>query len=97
MVEKIRAHAIISGRVQGVFFRMETMRAAQRLGVCGWVRNLRDGTVEAVFEGEKSQVDAMLEWCEQGPANAQVTDVSTEVEAYAGDGEFDGFKIDFTR
>jgi acylphosphatase len=97
MDDKIRAHVIISGRVQGVFFRMETMRAAQRFNVCGWVRNLRDGTVQAVFEGEKSQVDAMLEWCKQGPANAQVTDVSTEVEAYAGDGEFDGFKIDFTR
>ena len=97
MEEKVRAHAIISGRVQGVFFRMETMRTAQRLGVCGWVRNLRDGTVEAVFEGHKSQVDAMLDWCEQGPANAHVTDVKKEIEAYSGDGEFNDFKIDFTR
>ena len=97
MDDKIRAHAIISGRVQGVFFRMETMRTAQRLGVCGWVRNLRDGTVEAVFEGEKSKVDAMLEWCKQGPANALVAEVNAEVEVYSGDGEFDGFKIDFTR
>lgn len=97
MDDKIRAHAIISGRVQGVFFRMETMRAAQRFGVFGWVRNMRDGTVEAVFEGQKSQVDAILEWCQQGPANAQVTDVKTQTEAYSGNGEFDGFKIDFTR
>ena len=97
MEDKIRAHAIISGRVQGVFFRMETMRAAQRFGVFGWVRNLRDGSVEAVFEGRKSQVDAVLDWCKQGPANAQVTGVDVELQAYSGDGEFDGFKIDFTR
>ena len=97
MKDKIRANVIISGRVQGVFFRMETMRAAQRFGVCGWVRNLRDGTVEALFEGEKSQVDAILDWCNQGPANAHVTDVKKEIEAYSGDGEFNEFKIDFTR
>jgi acylphosphatase len=97
MEDKVRVHAIISGRVQGVFFRMETKQAAQRFGVSGWVRNLRDGTVEAVFEGKKSQVDAILDWCNQGPANALVTDVSTEMEVYSGDDEFDGFKIDFTR
>jgi acylphosphatase len=97
MEDKIRAHAIISGRVQGVFFRMETKRAAQRFGVFGWVRNLRDGTVEAVFEGKKSHVDAILDWCKQGPANAQVADVNVEIEAYSGDGEFNGFGIDFTR
>ena len=97
MEDKIRAYAIISGRVQGVFFRMETKQAAQRFGVSGWVRNLRDGTVEAVFEGKKGQVDAILDWCSQGPANALVTDVRTEMEVYSGDDEFDGFKIDFTR
>jgi acylphosphatase len=97
MEDKIRAHAIISGRVQGVFFRMETMRAAQRFGVFGWVRNLRDGTVEAVFEGNKSQVEAILDWCNQGPAHAHVTGVDVEIEVYSGDGEFDGFKIDYTR
>ena len=97
MEEKIRAHAIISGRVQGVFFRMETKRAASRFGVFGWVRNLRDGSVEAVFEGKKSQVDAILDWCRQGPANARVSDVDVEIETYSGDGEFSGFKIDFTR
>ena len=53
MKDKVRAHATISGRVQGVFFRMETKRAADRFGVSGWVRNLRDGTVEALFEGER--------------------------------------------
>ena len=97
MEDKVRAHAIIFGRVQGVFFRMETKHAADEVGVFGWVRNKRDGTVEAVFEGHKSQVDAMLDWCEQGPANAHVTDVKKEIESYSGDGEFNEFKIDFTR
>jgi len=63
MSDHVRVHVIISGRVQGVFFRMETQRAARRLGVVGWVRNLPDGTVEAVLEGSRSQVDAMLDWC----------------------------------
>ena len=60
METKTRAHAIISGRVQGVFFRMETKRAADRFGVLGWVQNLRDGTVEAVFEGDRNQIDDIL-------------------------------------
>ena len=93
MKDKIRAHAIISGRVQGVFFRMETMRAAQRIGVSGWVRNLRDGTVEAVFEGDKTRVDAILDWCKQGPPHAHVTDVKVDWEEYTG--EFDGFEIKY--
>jgi len=67
MKEKIRVHVIISGRVQGVFFRMETSRAAERIGVSGWVRNNSDGTVEAEFEGEKQNVVSMLEWCRKGP------------------------------
>jgi acylphosphatase len=70
-----RAHAIIHGRVQGVCFRIETQRAAQRIGLAGWVRNLADGTVEAVFEGTPGQVDRMLEWCHQGPPASQVTKV----------------------
>jgi acylphosphatase len=91
MEEKIRAHAIISGRVQGVFFRMETKRAAQRFGVFGWVRNRRDGTVEALFEGDNHQVDAILDWCKQGPPHANVTDVEIIREDYCG--EFSNFKI----
>lgn len=93
MEEKIRAHAIISGRVQGVFFRMETMRAAQRIGVFGWVRNLRDGTVEAVFEGDKTRVDAILNWCKEGPPHAQVTSVNVEPEDYTG--EFNSFEVTY--
>ncbi len=76
MAIKTRAHAIISGRVQGVFFRMETKRAADRCGVCGWVRNLKDGTVEAVFEGDSDRVDDILDWCRQGPPHANVADVN---------------------
>jgi acylphosphatase len=93
MKDKVRAHLIISGRVQGVFFRMETKRAADRFGVFGWVKNRRDGTVEALFEGDQDNVDAMLEWCKEGPAHAQVSEVSIDWEGYAG--EFNGFGITY--
>jgi acylphosphatase len=93
MKDKARAHAIISGRVQGVFFRMETKRAADRFGVLGWVKNRRDGTVEALFEGERDRVDAVLEWCKEGPAHAQVSDVNVDWEDYTG--EFSGFGITY--
>ena len=91
MTGPIRAHAIISGRVQGVFYRMETQRAAYRIGVDGWVRNLKDGTVEAVFEGEQDKVNAALEWCRQGPANARVDEVKVDWQDYTG--EFSDFKV----
>ena len=93
MEEKVRAHAIISGRVQGVFFRMETRRAAVGYGVSGWVRNRSDGTVEAIFEGDRAQVDAVVEWCRQGPAHAHVTDVNVSWEDYTG--EYSGFDITY--
>jgi len=95
METKTRATAIISGRVQGVFFRMETKRAADGLGVSGRVKNLKDGTVEAVFEGEQDRVDAVLDWCRQGPPRAEVTDVTVAWSTYTG--EFKGFNIDFER
>ena len=91
MEKKVRAHVIVSGRVQGVFFRMETKRAADRLGVSGWVRNLNDGTVEAVFEGSQDLVQAGLDWCRQGPQHAAVDDVQVTWQEYVG--EFDGFQI----
>ena len=93
MKDKVRAHAIISGRVQGVFFRMETKRAADGFGVFGWVKNRRDGTVEALFEGDQDRVDALLEWCKEGPAHAQVSNVSIDWEDFAG--EFSGFNITY--
>lgn len=95
METKTRAHAIISGRVQGVFFRMETKRAADRFGVSGQVRNLKDGTVEAVFGGDQDRVDAVLDWCRQGPPHAEVTDVAVTWGEFTA--EFNGFNIAFER
>ena len=95
MKDGARAHVIISGRVQGVFFRMETKQAADQRGVFGWVRNLQDGTVEAVFEAERDRVDAIIDWCRQGPPRADVADVTVNWEEYTG--EFSGFNINFTR
>jgi acylphosphatase len=84
MSENVRAHAIIRGRVQGVFFRVETQRAAEKQNVTGWVRNKPDGTVEAVFEGPKDRVDATLQWCRQGPQRAAVDDVDVNWEPFSG-------------
>lgn len=70
-----RVHVVVSGRVQGVFFRDSCRREAQRLGVSGWVRNATDGTVVAELEGEPAAVDALVEWCRRGPSHADVEGV----------------------
>lgn len=88
---KVRAHVYVSGIVQGVFFRSQTAMMAYRLNVRGWVRNLRDGRVEALFEGEKEGVDGMLKYCRRGPAGAVVEDVEISWEEYKG--EFSRFSI----
>ncbi len=75
--DNIRAHVIIHGRVQGVFFRYETQEAAVARAVVGWVRNLPDGTVEGVFEGSQEQVQSLVDWCHQGPPAARVDKVDT--------------------
>jgi acylphosphatase len=75
-----RVHVFISGRVQGVSFRYFAYHEALRLGLAGWVRNLADGRVEAVFEGEKAAVDAILEWCKRGPASASVDSLDVDRE-----------------
>ena len=93
MKEQVRAHVIITGRVQGVFFRVETQRAAEGFGVSGWVRNKRDGTVEAVFEGRQEDVDATLNWCQQGPRMARVDKVDINWQDYTG--EFKSFDATF--
>ena len=80
-----RAHLIISGRVQGVFYREETRRAAEQAGVSGWVRNLADGTVEALFEGPAAAVETMIAWCHQGSPMARVAEVRVTRETYLGD------------
>ncbi|MBZ8178936.1 acylphosphatase [Oscillatoria salina] len=82
--ELIRAHVFISGTVQGVGYRFSTVRKAQQLQVNGWVRNLSDGRVEAVFEGEKGAVESILAWCETGPTSAVVEDVAVENEEVEG-------------
>lgn len=90
--EFVRAHVVIVGRVQGVFFRMNTLGAVERTGgVTGWVRNRKDGTVEAVFEGEKSNVEAVLSWCRKGDPPARVQGVQTDWKPYTG--AFDRFEI----
>nr|HID58882.1 acylphosphatase [Desulfobacterales bacterium] len=87
----VRAHAIIEGRVQGVFFRFETREVAARHNVTGWVKNRRDGSVEAVFEGPRKDVDNVIEWCHVGPPSARVTRVTVHWEPYTG--EFNKFDI----
>ncbi|MFB3888688.1 MAG: acylphosphatase [Candidatus Bathyarchaeia archaeon] len=82
---KARAHVFVEGMVQGVFFRARTMEKAISLGVAGWVRNLRDGRVEAVFEGEENAVKAMVDYCRHGPRGAVVTKVDVEWEMFKGE------------
>ena len=88
---KVRAHVFVSGRVQGVFFRSETRYEANRRNVVGWVRNTSDGRVEAVFEGEKEDVEKLIDFCRRGPLGAKVTEVGVQWEDYTG--EFKDFKI----
>lgn len=88
---KVRAHVLIGGRVQGVFFRSETRHEANKLNVKGWVRNLQDGKVEAVFEGEEQAVKELIEFCKQGPPAARVTQLDVDWENYTG--EFKSFEM----
>lgn len=79
-----RMRVIVHGRVQGVWFRASTQRAAQQLGVSGWVRNLPDGSVEAVFEGLSTAVQAAVAWAHDGPERAYVERVETFAEKPEG-------------
>ena len=83
--DRERAHLYVSGQVQGVFFRDSARKRAERLGLTGWVKNLPDGRVEALFEGPSEKVREMVRWCEQGPSHAEVEDVDTDFEAPEGD------------
>jgi len=86
-----RARILISGLVQGVFFRREITDLARRIGVTGWVRNLPDGRVEITAEGEKSKLDELIQYCHLGPEGARVRKVEVEWIDYMA--EFHGFKI----
>jgi acylphosphatase len=90
-MEEVKAHCLISGRVQGVFFRASTRQMAEPLGLSGYVRNLPSGQVEAVFEGPKGTVEKAVEWCRQGPPTARVSGV--DVNWSAADGQFQGFGV----
>ena len=90
---KIRAHVVISGLVQGVFFRAYTKDEAEKLGLTGVVKNRWDGMVEAVFEGDKESVEKMINWCHKGPPHARVDNVEVTWEDYAG--RFESFSIGF--
>ena len=82
---KVRAHVWIAGRVQGVAFRAYTVDEASVRGVTGWVGNIPDGRVEAVFEGERAVVEAMIAWCRKGPPAARVSSVEVTWEEPTGE------------
>ena len=84
----VRRRVTVSGRVQGVWFRDACAREARASGVHGWVRNLSDGRVEAAFEGTPAAVDALVEWCRQGPPRARVVTVAVLDELPTGERDF---------
>lgn len=90
-MERVRAHVLVEGRVQGVFFRAYTQEEARRRGLTGWVRNRSDGAVEAVFEGDRTEVEALVQWCRRGPPSARVLNTEVKFEVFTG--EFTEFSI----
>lgn len=84
----VRVRAVVSGRVQGVFYRDSCRAEAQRLGVRGWVRNRSDRTVEVVAEGPRDRVEQLLTWCRQGPPRATVTGLTVTDEVPAAERSF---------
>lgn len=87
------AHVYVSGYVQGVAFRYSAIRQAASLGVAGWVKNLWDGRVEVLIEGEESLVNQMIEWCRHGPRSAVVEKIDVEMRPYSG--KFSKFDVVF--
>ena len=90
MVQK-RVHIFVTGRVQGVFFRQATRVIAIKNNVTGWVRNLHDGRVEILIEGEDKYVNSVIKWCSFGPANSRVDSIQITDEYYSGD--FQNFEV----
>ena len=86
-----RARVRVSGQVQGVFFRDSTRQKAEELGLAGWVRNMPDGQVEALFEGPPETVEEIVSWCKEGPQRASVENVDTDFESAGGD--LEGFEV----
>ncbi len=90
-MRQIRATVRITGRVQGVNFRYFTRRTAREHNLTGWVRNLPNGDVEAVFEGRESEIRKVLDWCRSGPSAARVDEILIDWEDFHG--EFESFEI----
>lgn len=90
-MRKVRVHIFVSGKVQGVFYRDTAKKEAKKLEIFGWIKNLSDGRVEAVFEGDEEKVESMISWAKKGPVLAQVKDVQIQREEYKK--EFNDFKI----
>ena len=90
-MHNVRAHVVISGHVQGVFFRAHTRDFSKKFNVNGWVINRPDGKVEALFEGDEEDVKSIIDWCHDGPPGARVSGVDVNWEDYKG--EFKGFEI----
>jgi len=89
-----RARLVITGRVQGVFYRYSTVTEAKRIGqLTGWVRNLPNGDVEALIEGKKDKINELIQWCKKGPPGSNVISVKTDWEKYVG--EFSDFSITY--
>ena len=86
-----RVHVFVTGRVQGVFFRQATKVIAIKNNVTGWVRNLDDGRVEILIEGENKSVDSVIEWCNYGPANSRVDSIEVNNEEFKN--EFSTFEV----
>jgi len=93
-MQKVRKHVVISGKVQNVGYRQSVFYQAIALDIKGWVRNLYNGSVEAVFEGEEQSVYQIIEWCKEGPMLARVNHV--EVQTQKSSEEFEDFKIKST-
>ena len=92
-MEDRRAHLIVVGKVQGVFYRATARDTAVSLGLTGYVKNLPDGFVELVAEGSPEKLNLLIEWCKEGPVNARVTEVKTTFSPSIG--EFDNFHIKY--
>ena len=90
----IRAHILVEGRVQGVGYRANTRRMANQLKLKGWVRNLRDGRVEIMVEGEEEMVERLIQWCHRGPTSAYIRKVISEKSEPQRD--FDRFRVKST-
>ncbi|MDR4511555.1 MAG: acylphosphatase [Nitrososphaeraceae archaeon] len=90
-LEHVRVHLVVSGKVQGVYFRKHLQEISTENNVTGWVRNLKNGDVESILEGLKSDVDKVVEWCHKGPQDSRVDKVEILYERFIG--EYTDFKI----